>query len=104
MPAYCLFDVREIKDREKLADYRSKVFATVEQYGGRYRVLGGAFTVVEGDWSPVIPVIIEFPSLARVHEWYGSAEYAPLKGLRMAGAACHAVFMDGFAPEVTSGS
>lgn len=104
MPAYCFFDVREIKDREKLADYRGKVFATVEQYGGHYRVLGGAFTVVEGDWSPVIPVIIEFPSLARAHEWYGSAEYAPLKELRMAGAACHAVFMEGYAPEITDAS
>ena len=49
MPAYCFFDVREINDKEKLGDYRSKVFSTVEQYGGRYIVLGGQFEVIEGD-------------------------------------------------------
>ena len=96
MSAYCFFDVREITDREKLAEYRHQVFATVERYGGRYLALGGPFDLVEGDWSPVIPVIIEFSSLARAHEWYASPEYEPVKALRLAGAKCGAVFIDGY--------
>ncbi len=97
MSAYCVFDVREITDREKLADYRSKVFATVTHYDGRYLVLGGPFEVVEGDWRPILPVIIEFPTLARAYEWYNSPEYEPLKTLRFEASSCTAVFIEGFA-------
>lgn len=59
--AYCIFDVLPGTDPQKMEAYRSRVFATVEQYGGRYVVLGGKFDVVEGDWRPVFLVIIEFP-------------------------------------------
>ncbi len=99
MAAYCFFDVRKIVDPEKISAYRSQVFATVEQYSGRYLALGGPFDVVEGDWSPVIPVIIEFPSLAKAREWYDSKEYEPLKALRMEGTESCGVFIEGYAPE-----
>jgi uncharacterized protein (DUF1330 family) len=96
MPAYCFFDVREIVDAEKLADYRAQVFTTVHRYDGRYLALGGPFEVVEGDWRPVIPVIIVFPTLARAKDWYDSAEYAPLKALRLDGARTCGVFIEGY--------
>jgi uncharacterized protein (DUF1330 family) len=96
MPAYFLFDVREILDQDKVASYRSKVFATVEQYGGRYRVLGGPFERVEGDWQPNIPVIIEFRDLATARTWYDSEEYRPLRELRLAATKSNAVLIDGF--------
>ena len=65
MAAYFMFDVREIKDAEKISRYRDQVFATVEQFDGRYLALGGPFEIIEGDWTPSIPVIIEFPSIER---------------------------------------
>ena len=65
-----------------------------------YLVLGGKFDAVEGDWQPVIPVIIEFASLAEAHRWYNSDDYAPLKTLRLAGTEGAAVFIEGCsAPE-----
>ena len=70
MSAYCIFDIREIVDREKMAKYREGVAPTVEKFGGRYLELGGPFDVVEGDWRPVFPVIIEFPNLEEAHRWY----------------------------------
>ena len=60
MSAYCFFDVREITDHAKVEQYLAGVFATVERYGGRYLVLGGKSHLVEGDWQPVYPVIVEF--------------------------------------------
>jgi uncharacterized protein (DUF1330 family) len=63
MAAYCFFDVREVIDPTKLERYRSGVLATVEQYGGRYVVLGGKCDGIEGTWRPVYPVLIRFPSL-----------------------------------------
>lgn len=95
MSAYCFFDVRRITDPDKVVEYRTRVAATVEQYGGRYLVLGGPFDAVEGDWRPGFPVIVAFPSLEQAHRWYDSPEYRPLKTLRLAGTQSNAVFIEG---------
>ena len=95
MSAYCIFDIREIVDREKMAKYRAGVLPTVEKFDGRYLVLGGKLDVVEGDWTPVFPVIIEFPSLERAHQWYGSEDYRELLQLRLEGSRGTAVFVQG---------
>lgn len=96
MSAYFFFDVRGIHDQDKLDQYKSGVFATVEQYGGRYLVLGGPFEVLEGDWSPVIPVIIEFPSRDKAQAWYNSNDYKPLRKLRLDATDSCGVLIDGF--------
>jgi uncharacterized protein (DUF1330 family)/trans-aconitate methyltransferase len=98
MSAYCFFDVREITDAEKVEQYRPLVGATVAQYGGRYLVLGGKHDAVEGDWRPGFAVLVEFPSLEQAYRWYESAEYRPLKALRVAGTRSNAVFFEGHRP------
>jgi uncharacterized protein (DUF1330 family) len=103
MAAYCLFDVREIKDEEKIARYRRGVFATVEQYGGRYLVLGGPVEGIEGEWRPVIPVLIRFDDLESARRWYDSPEYAELKALRLSATRGDAVIMQGMPGEVSEG-
>jgi uncharacterized protein (DUF1330 family)/SAM-dependent methyltransferase len=95
MSAYCFFDVREITDPQKVERYLAGVFATVEQYGGRYLVLGGRSDVVEGDWSPVYPVIVEFSDSEQARRWYDSREYSPLKALRIEGTRSNAVLLEG---------
>lgn len=95
MAAYCFFDILEITDQKKLARYREGVFATVEQYDGRYLVLGGKTEIVEGTWRPVLPVIIEFPSLEQAQKWYDSPEYQPLLKLRLESTRGNAVFIEG---------
>ncbi|HWT03109.1 MAG TPA: DUF1330 domain-containing protein [Pyrinomonadaceae bacterium] len=95
MPAYCFFDVLEVTDAEKLEHYRDGVLATVERYGGRYLTVGGRSDVVEGQWQPVFPVLIEFPSLEQAHKWYDSEEYRDLKALRLAATRGNAVFIEG---------
>ena len=62
MPAYMFFDVLEIVDAAAMEEYRSKVFANVTRFGGKYRTVGGTVTALEGSWSPRFPVMIEFPS------------------------------------------
>ena len=95
MSAFCFFDNIEITDPAKLEEYKERVAPVVESYGGRYVVLGGRCDVVEGDWQPAFPVIIEFPSLERAHEWYRSPEYAELKALRLAASRANGVFIEG---------
>jgi uncharacterized protein (DUF1330 family) len=95
MSAYCFFDVLEVTDPEKLEEYRQGVLSTVELYGGRYLTVGGRCDVVEGEWSPAFPVLIEFPSLEQAHRWYDSEEYRDLKALRLAATRGNAVFIEG---------
>ena len=95
MPAYYLLDVLEVTDPEKMEQYRDGVLATVERYGGRYLTVGGRCEVVEGEWQPVFPVLIEFPSLQQAHRWYDAEEYQDLKALRLAATRGNAVFIEG---------
>ena len=95
MAAYCILDIREISDPTGLEAYRGRVRATVEQYGGRYLFVGGRFEVVEGDWRPIFPVLIEFPSLEHAYRWYGSEEKRELMELGLRATRSDAVFMEG---------
>ena len=95
MVGYCLFDNLEVLDAAKLEEYKAKVFPLVERYGGRYVVLGGTVDVMEGQWRPTFPVMIEFPSIDRAHQWYASEEYKDLKALRLSAVRSSAVFIEG---------
>ena len=95
MAAYCLFDNLEVFDGGKLEEYKSRVAPLVERYGGRYVVLGGKVNIMEGQWRPTFPVMIEFPSIDRAQAWYASDEYRELKALRLAAVRSSAVFIEG---------
>lgn len=95
MPAYCLFDNLEVVDGGKLEEYKSRVLPIVQRYGGRYVVLGGKVDLMEGTWRPTFPVMIEFPDMARAHEWYASDEYSTLRALRLSAVRSNAVFLEG---------
>ncbi len=94
MTAYCFFDVREVTDPNMLEQYKNGVLATVQQYNGRYLILGGQCDRVEGSWQPVTPVLIRFPNLEQAYQWYNSPEYERLKTLRLAATNGDAVFME----------
>lgn len=78
-----------------MQEYRSEVGATIEQYGGRYIVRGGPFTIVEGDCSISYPVVLEFPNLKDAYRWYNSKEYRELKKLRLTAAKSNGFFVEG---------
>jgi uncharacterized protein (DUF1330 family) len=99
MSAYFFVNMLEVLDPEKMAVYRRRVFDVVARYGGHYRVLAGPFEVVEGNWTPTFPVLIEFPSMEAARRWYDSPDYAELKALRMEATRCDAVFLESFQPK-----
>ncbi|WP_326824765.1 DUF1330 domain-containing protein [Streptosporangium sp. NBC_01756] len=82
MTAYVIADVRLTGDADELAEYRSKVIATLEPYGGKYLARGGPVTVVEGDWEPGQLVVVEFPTVEAAHAWNESAAYQEIAPLR----------------------
>ena len=94
MPAYYLFDVHEITDEKMMNQYRQAVHATVKQFGGRYLAVGGEVSIVEGNWRPMFPVLIEFPTAKHARDWYSSPEYGAIKDLRIRATRGNAVLLD----------
>lgn len=94
MAAYIIAEV-EVRDSARYEDYKRLVPPTLEAYGGRFIVRGGAAEALEGEWSPRRVVILEFPSAEKAREWWGSAEYAPAKELRQATADSKLILVEG---------
>ena len=64
MAAYIIAEV-DVTDPEVFEEYRSQVSATLEQYGGKYVVRGGAVERAEGDWNPKRLVILNHTTVSR---------------------------------------
>lgn len=94
MSAYVLVQV-DVRDPEGYARYRSMVPPSLEAYGGRFLVRGGALETLEGSWRPPRLVILEFPDAARARAWWASPEYAEAKALRLATARSEMILVEG---------
>lgn len=82
MAAYVIVDV-DVNDPEAYREYTRQTPGTVEQYGGRFLVRGGAYETLEGTWEARRIVLIEFPSLEQARSWYHSPEYQAILPLRL---------------------
>jgi uncharacterized protein (DUF1330 family) len=94
MPAYFIADL-DITDPAGFEEYRQLVPATIQQYGGRYIVRGGASETLEGDWQPKRVVVLEFPSLEQARQWYNSEAYRGPKALRFKTATSKLILVEG---------
>lgn len=59
---------------------------------------GGAHEVLEGDHQPNRVVVLEFPSVEKAREWYGSEEYAGPLALRRRSSRSSMILVEGYAP------
>ena len=94
MSAYVVVQI-EVHDPKTFEEYRALVSPTVEAYGGRYVVRGGALETLEGDWSPSRFVILEFDSMERAGAWWSSKEYRAPKELRQKAASTQMIIAEG---------
>ena len=51
--------------------------------------------MLEGDWSPLRLVVIEFPDMDAARAWHESDAYAPLIELRQSASATNIVLVEG---------
>jgi len=63
--------------------YRARVGATIEAFGGRFIARGGDPVLLEGDHPPGRTIILEFDSQQRAMDWYKSAAYQDILPLRL---------------------
>jgi uncharacterized protein (DUF1330 family) len=94
MTAYVISEV-EPRDATLFEQYRALAPVAIERYGGRYIVRGGAAELVEGGPPPKTLVIMQFPSMARAREWYGSPEYAEALKVRAGALERRLIFVEG---------
>ena len=94
MSAYVIAEVN-VTDPKLYEEYRKLVPATVQKYGGRFAVRGGAVESKEGGWNPARVVVLEFPTMERARAWYHSPEYAPALALRHKAAAAKLILVEG---------
>src|SRR5690242_14859975 len=94
MPAYYIGEHR-ISDVALFDDYLAKVVPMIERYGGRYLTKAGSHEILEGDWRPNRVVIIEFPDIASIKNWYRAPEYQPLIALRRIAATDVMIMLEG---------
>jgi uncharacterized protein (DUF1330 family) len=94
MSAYVIANV-DVTDPNAYDEYRKGVAATIERYGGRFLVRGGATQVLEGTFAPKRIVVIEFDSAERARQWWDSPEYRPLRELRQRASRGDLIVADG---------
>ena len=98
MSSFLIIQAR-ISQPERFRAYTAVVPALVARFGGRYRVLGGATTVLEGHWPEVKTVVSEWPDRASDLAFWQSAEYAQAKLLREGAGEFTVVLVDGLPAE-----
>lgn len=98
MPAYVIVQVT-ITDQEKYKAYVKLTPASIEKYGGKFIVRGGAAEDLEGRWDVPRIVVLEFESVEKAKEWYDSPEYRRARSVREGGAQMIMTVVEGCAPE-----
>jgi uncharacterized protein (DUF1330 family) len=71
-----------VKNAEKWAEYRSRVPATLETWGGELVFRGKKAATLAGEQPHSDIVIVRFPDKEAVHKWFSSAAYQSLIPLR----------------------
>ena len=95
MAGYILVEVSGITDQETYAEYRKMVMPTLEAFGGRFLVRGGAPETLEGDWQPGRMVLLQFDSVTRAKEWWGSDLYRPARDKRQSVSSARMIVVEG---------
>ena len=94
MSAYVISEV-EILHEPLANEYRALAAASIERFGGRYLVRGAEPHVAEGESTTRRIVIVEFPTMERLNEWYASAAYAKALVLRARALDRRLMFVEG---------
>lgn len=97
MPAYLIVNIK-VLDAAAYAPYVAAAPPIIARFGGRYLVRGGAHEVMEGSPQVNRTVVLEFPSMQRIREFYDDPGYQAILPLRLASTESHMFAIEGYAP------
>lgn len=98
MGAVAAYVISEVTVLDEAAGqrYRELAAASIAAYGGRYIVRGALPDVPEGEWPPAQRVVVvEFPTMERLRQWYASDEYAEALAVRRTALTRRLLFVEG---------
>ncbi|NOJ49134.1 DUF1330 domain-containing protein [Bradyrhizobium archetypum] len=98
MSAYVISEVDDVRDPAGFEVYRSLAAKAIAHYGGRYLIRGGAADLIEGGPPPKTIIVVEFPTMQRLREWYASPEYAEALKMRQTAFDRRLIFVEGAPP------
>lgn len=95
MPKGYVIFTEDIRDDAGIGVYARQAVPTITEAGGRIIVADDAPELIEGSWHGKRTVVLEFASVEAARNWYNSAEYQGVVGLRHAAAESNAVIVAG---------
>jgi len=103
MTAYLINHLRQpgVLHEEVLA-YLDQVQATLDPFGGKFIVQGGAREILEGAWAGSV-ILVSFPDMTQARAWYQSDAYQKILHLRTDHLVGDVIFAEGVRPEHTPG-
>ncbi len=105
MAAFFVIDLN-VPDPQKLAQYETAATPLLKKHGAKILTRAGAgdYDVIEGDWQPRRLVILEYPCLDAIHQFYNDPAFQPAKKARqnVPGAIANAIAVEG-APSTREG-
>jgi uncharacterized protein (DUF1330 family) len=96
MPRGYVIFTEDIHDQAQIDAYVQQALPAILQAGGQLLVADDAPELIEGTWHGKRTVLLEFESVEAARNWYRSAEYQGLAGLRHAAADSNAAIVAGF--------
>ena len=98
MTAYFVIEL-DVPDPQKLREYEAAANPLLKKHGARVlaRAGTGDYDVIEGDWRPRRLVILEYPSIEAIHDFYSDPGFQSAKRARQAvpGSVAHAIAVEG---------
>ena len=94
MSGYFVLQI-EWKSSDARKTYVERLGDMIQKHGGDYIVASNEYRVVEGNWRPGLLIVIKFPTMKALTEWYDSAEYRSIREFRLDNARCDAVVVEG---------
>jgi uncharacterized protein (DUF1330 family) len=93
MPTFAVANLRNVVVGPAIVAYIERIDATLQPFGGRFRVHGGPIELLEGRWSGDL-IILEFPDRERARAWYRSSAYQAILPLRTEHSDGDVLFID----------
>ncbi|MFC0105627.1 DUF1330 domain-containing protein [Kibdelosporangium aridum] len=95
MSAYVISET-EALDEAEVARYRAVANKSLDIYGGEYLVRATKPAAAEGFWPEQQKiVVVRFPSIDRLREWYVSPEYGEALAISRNALTRRLLFVDG---------
>jgi len=90
MACYLIAQIN-IHDEQGYARYLEGTAAVLDRFSGRLIAVDEHITLLEGEWPFGRTVLIEFPSMADLENWYHSSDYQELAAHRRAASTANMI-------------